>query len=201
MVAGQKLWRLSSDCRRATCDNERIRRSFKYQTVRRQLGVASISAAGLRLLCFLRRTSWQIEGERMRTTQNGLLIVALLFFGMLAGGEADDSKTEVKEKQFTGPSGLAITVRMQGPYDADVPLQIVCYFKHRAEGDKTSGAPVELDKRLGGAIAALRNRGEFVGDELETLLLTPPEGTIKPKLLLLVGLGDEESLSLDRIER
>jgi hypothetical protein len=28
---------------------------------------------------------------------------------------------------------------------------------------KLSGAPVEQDKRLGGAIAALRERGEFVG--------------------------------------
>ena len=90
---------------------------------------------------------------------------------------------------------------MQGPYDADVPLQVVCYFKHKAAGDTTLGAAVELDAKLGGVIASLRNRGEFAGDELETLLLSPPEGTIKPKGLLLIGLGDEESLSLERMER
>jgi hypothetical protein len=33
------------------------------------------------------------------------------------------------------------------------------------------------------------------------LLLIPPEGTIKPKQLLIVGLGDEESLSLGTLER
>src|SRR5207249_3835627 len=77
----------------------------------------------------------------------------------------------------------------------------VCYFKHKKSGDKTLGAAVELDKKLGGVIASLRNRGEFVGDELETLVLAPPKDTIKPKLLLLVGLGDENSLSLERMER
>jgi hypothetical protein len=95
---------------------------------------------------------------------------------------------------------MRLTVRMRGPYDADVPLQVVCYFRHREAGDTTLGAAVELDRKLGGVIASLRNRGEFSGDHLETLLLTPPEGTIKPKALLLIGLGDEESLSLERME-
>jgi hypothetical protein len=63
-----------------------------------------------------------------------------------------------------------------------------------------SGAPVELDKRLGGVIAALRERGEFVGDQLETLLIIPPKDSIKAKALLLVGLGDEDALSLKLME-
>jgi len=63
-----------------------------------------------------------------------------------------------------------------------------------------SGAPVELDKKLGGVIASLRERGEFVGDELETLLIIPPKDSIKAKALLLVGLGAEENLSLRVLE-
>src|SRR5437667_204820 len=90
---------------------------------------------------------------------------------------------------------------MEGPYDADTPLQVVCYFKHKKAGDKTLGAAVELDRRLKGVIASLRDRGEFAGDELETLLLTPPRGTIEPKMLLLIGLGEESSLSLGRMGR
>ena len=87
------------------------------------------------------------------------------------------------------PPGLIVVG--DAPYDAEAPLQVVCYFKHRAAGDTALGAAVELDEKLGGVIASLRNRSEFVGDELETFLLSPPEGTIKAKLLLLVGLGDE----------
>jgi hypothetical protein len=109
---------------------------------------------------------------------------------------------DVKEKAFDAPNDLKIKVRMEGPYTADVPLQIVCYFKYTPEGAKRmSGAPVELDKKLGGVIAALRTRGEFIGDELETILITPPKNSIKAKSLLLVGLGPEESLSLKVLMR
>src|SRR5689334_3493372 len=99
------------------------------------------------------------------------------------------------EKKLQSPGGFPITVRMQGPYDAETPLQVVCYFKHKPEGDKTQGAAVELDTRLHGLIAALRDRGEFVGERYETLLLAPPPGTIKAKQLLLIGLGPEAELS------
>jgi len=69
----------------------------------------------------------------------------------------------VKEAKFDAPNGLTIKLRMEGPYAADVPLQVVCYFKHREGGDRTLGAAVELDEKLGGVIASLRNRGEFEG--------------------------------------
>lgn len=128
-------------------------------------------------------------------------LVGTALIATLCGLALADDRQAAKETSLGGPGGLKLTVRMQGPYDADVPLQVVCYFKHKAAGDTTLGAAVELDAKLGGVIATLRNRGEFAGDELETLLLVPPQGTIKPKGLLLIGLGDEESLSLERMER
>src|SRR5947209_13035248 len=133
----------------------------------------------------------------MRTTR----FVSLLAIVLLAEpGELARSE-EVKERALDAPNKVKIKVRMEGPYTADVPLQVVCYFKYTPEGaKKMSGAPVELDKRLGGVIASLRERGEFVGDELETLLITPPKGSIKAQALLLVGLGDEDGLSLQRLE-
>src|SRR5438105_13141480 len=91
---------------------------------------------------------------------------------------------EVKEKAFGAPHNVKVKVRMEGPYTADVPLQVVCYFKYSPEGAKRmSGAPVELDKRLGGTISALRERGEFVGDQLETILIAPPKNSIKANAL------------------
>jgi hypothetical protein len=44
-------------------------------------------------------------------------------------------------------------------------------------------------------------RGEFAGDELETFLIIPKEGSIKAKALLLIGLGDEARLTLETTER
>jgi hypothetical protein len=109
---------------------------------------------------------------------------------------------DVKEKAFDAPNNVKIKVRMEGPYTADVPLQIVCYFKYTPDGAKRmSGAPVELDHKLGGVIGSLRERGEFVGSELETLSLVPSKNSIKAQFLLLVGLGNESDLSLDVMER
>src|SRR5439155_4345131 len=124
-----------------------------------------------------------------------------LLFGLAALAWSDESQERVKEKALDAPNNVKIKVRMEAPYTADVPLQIVCYFKYTPEGAKRmSGAPVELDKRLGGVIGALRERGEFVGDQLETLLINPPKDSIKAKALLLVGLGDEDALSLNLME-
>ncbi|WP_422928090.1 M17 family peptidase N-terminal domain-containing protein [Singulisphaera sp. PoT] len=115
---------------------------------------------------------------------------------------ADQPAHAPAETRLAGPEGSSLVVRMQGPYDADVPLQVVCYFRHTAESDsRMKGAPVELDRRLGGLIGSLRASGEFSGDSLETILIDAPEGTIKAKRLLLIGIGDEASLSLERMEK
>jgi hypothetical protein len=137
----------------------------------------------------------------MRLTRTVSLVAILMLTGLGAPARSDDAKEQVKEKALDAPNKVKLRVRMEGPYTADVPLQIVCYFKYTPEGAKRiSGAPVELDKRLGGVIGSLRERGEFRGDQLETLLITPPKDSIKAKALLLVGLGDEDALSLKLVE-
>jgi Cytosol aminopeptidase family, N-terminal domain len=137
----------------------------------------------------------------MSFTRNVSLAALIMLAGLVALVRSDGAKQEVKEEAFDAPHRVKVKVRMEGPYTADVPLQVVCYFRYTREGAKRmSGAPVELDKRLGGVIASLRERGEFVGDQLETLLITPPKGSIKAKALLLVGLGDEDALSLKLME-
>jgi hypothetical protein len=137
----------------------------------------------------------------MRPTRNVSLIALILLAGSGAQAWSDEANEGVKEQVFEAPHKVKIKVRMEGPYTADVPLQVVCYFKYTPEGARRmSGAPVELDKHLGGVIASLRERGEFLGDQLETLLIIPPKDSIKAKTLLLVGLGDEDSLSLKVME-
>jgi hypothetical protein len=137
----------------------------------------------------------------MRLTCNVSLLAVILLAGFGALARSDEATAEVKEKALDAPHNVKVKVRMEGPYTADVPLQVVCYFKYTSEGaKKLTGAPVELDKRLGGVIGALREHGEFVGDQLETLLILPPKDSIKARALLLVGLGDEEDLSLKLLE-
>jgi leucyl aminopeptidase len=138
----------------------------------------------------------------MKLTRCALPVAFVLLAGLAGLARSGGDESYVREKSFEAPNGVAVKVRMEGPYTADVPLQVVCYFKYTPEGaKKMTGAPVQLDKNLLGVITALRERGEFVGDEGETLLLTPPKGAIKAKALLLVGLGDEDALSLKVMER
>jgi hypothetical protein len=132
----------------------------------------------------------------MRLTRCASLLAVVILTGL-----AWTDEDKVKEKALDAPNNVKVKVRMEGPYTADVPLQVVCYFKYTPESAKRmSGAPVELDKHLGGVIASLRERGEFVGDQLETILIIPPKDSIKAKALLLVGLGDEADLSLKMME-
>jgi Cytosol aminopeptidase family, N-terminal domain len=141
------------------------------------------------------------EGGTMKLHRNLSLLAILLLAGFGTLARSNQGEEEVKEKALDAPNKVKIKVRMEGPYTADVPLQVVCYFKYTPEGaKKMGGAPVELDKRLGGLIASLRTRGEFVGEQLETILITPPKDSIKAKALLLIGLGDEEALSLKLME-
>src|SRR4029077_3365978 len=137
----------------------------------------------------------------MRRNRNLRILTIVLLVGFGALARSDEDNQEVKEKALDAPNKVKIKVRMEGPYTADVPLQVVCYFKYTPERAKRmSGAPVELDKHLGGVIASLRERGEFTGDQLETILITPPKDSIKAKALLLVGLGDEAAVSLKIME-
>ena len=130
-----------------------------------------------------------------------IFIVVVLFISLPSVAIAVDA-TAIKEEAISGPDSVALKVRMEGPYTADVPLQVVCYFKYTEDGVKRmSGAPIQLDKQLGGVISSLRSRNEFPGDKLETMLLTPKTGSIKAKNLLLIGLGDESQLSLDTMEQ
>lgn len=60
-------------------------------------------------------------------------LLMLLGIGPLA---APADAQFVKETSFSAPNSVAVKVRMEGPYTADVPLQIVCYFKYTPEGAK-----------------------------------------------------------------
>jgi Cytosol aminopeptidase family, N-terminal domain len=127
-----------------------------------------------------------------RITWSPVVVVIFLIGNSIAAETAD-----VKETTYQGTDGVTIKLRMEGPYTADVPLQAVCYFRYSADGAKRmAGAPVELDKELGGVIGALRERGEFVGNPLETILIIPPRNSIKAQALLLIGLGPESELTL-----
>lgn len=100
--------------------------------------------------------------------------------------------------------GIAINGLVQGPSAAEAELQVACVFEY-TEGDifnppalaANLNGMVHLDDALKGIITELRKSGKFTGHALETLLITPPKGTLASKQLLLIGLGDRNKFTPD----
>ena len=133
------------------------------------------------------------------------IALVLVTLGLAAGGRPAAAQTPLAkrgdEKSFAGPHGLKVKVLVQVPQDQEVDLLFLCFFKHKQTGDTVLSTIEKFDERLGGLIASLRNRGEFAGDELETILINPPPGSIKARKLMLIGLGEEDKLSLQTMRR
>jgi hypothetical protein len=94
--------------------------------------------------------------------------------------------------------GIAIEGVVQGPSAQVSELQVACVFEY-TEGDIFNSPPalpaavngmVHLDHDLKGLVTELRKSGKFLGRSNETILISPPKGTIGGKKLLLIGLGD-----------
>ncbi|MES2486083.1 MAG: M17 family peptidase N-terminal domain-containing protein [Bacteroidota bacterium] len=100
-------------------------------------------------------------------------------------------------------NGIALEGMVQGPSAQVTPLQVACVFEY-TEGDIFNSPPalpvalngmVHLDEALKGMVTEIRKSGKFNGHAFETLLITPPAGTLGGKQLLLIGLGDRNAFT------
>jgi len=129
------------------------------------------------------------------------LLIGLAGSFLFAGASTADNGSAPKENVFaTRPLGIQMSIKMVGPFMQEADLQIICLFKHKPAGDTYQGAAKETDDKLGGLLSALRNRGEFIGELGETILFTPPKGSIPAKRFMVIGLGDEKDLSPDSLQ-
>lgn len=125
-----------------------------------------------------------------------ILLSLIIALGGLNARAADLPKENIFVQN---PLGIRVSVKMVGPYMEPADLQIICLFKHKADGDTYQGAAAETDKHLGGLLASLRNRGEFVGELGETFAFIPAKGSIPARQFMVIGLGDEKDLSLESL--
>src|SRR5260221_1781710 len=119
-------------------------------------------------------------------------LIALAWAGLLGSALAADTTTAPKESVFpTKPLGITLSVKMVGPYMEPADLQMICLFKHKLAGDTYQGAAKDTDAHLHGLLSALRNRNEFIGERVETILFTPPRESLPPKQFMHLGVvGD-----------
>lgn len=81
---------------------------------------------------------------------------------------------------------------------AQVDLSSGCMFAHEASDNGPTGGLRHLDIALSGALTGLRREGLFLASPMETLLISQPPESIAAGTLLLIGLGDPASWTIER---
>jgi hypothetical protein len=127
------------------------------------------------------------------------LLMVVVVAGTFVAATRSRAQNATPEKSVSAPRDVKLTVKMIGPVTQTTDLQIICLLKHNPAGDKYIEAMQDFNDKLGGVLSSLRERGEFVGEPGETLLLHPPAGSITPKTVLLIGVGEEVALTVDRL--
>jgi hypothetical protein len=117
------------------------------------------------------------------------LLLALLV-PILANGQAEEKLARAgTSKSFDAPNDLKVTVRVSKPQDQEADVLFLCVFRQ----SQFILAIQDFDDALGGLISTVRKRGEFRGDELETILISnPPKKSMAAKQLMLIGLGEKD---------
>lgn len=127
-------------------------------------------------------------------SQRLLVVATVFFYSVSLRADAPTKKT------IQAPHAQTISVEMIGPVTQTTNLQIICVLKHDPAGDKYIEAMVDFNQKLNSLLSRLRDRGEFTGDLGETLLFTPPPNSITPKQVLLIGIGDEAGITLEKFK-
>jgi len=144
----------------------------------------------------------------LKNTLSKSLLIAGLVFSTLTFSQtatANSSATPAKvgtSKNWGSVDGISMIGLVQGPSSADAQLQVACVFEYTDNDIHSAQALpanlnglVHLDEALKGEFTKIRQTGLFNGHSLETILITPPAGSMSAKKLLLIGLGDRNNFT------
>ncbi len=90
-------------------------------------------------------------------------------------------------------------ILVQSPAETGTDLQVICLFSS-SPTNTLHGSLIEMNDKLKGLLERVRSPSLFRGDLGETLLLTPPRNSLGARKLLIVGLGDSETFSPQRMQ-
>jgi Cytosol aminopeptidase family, N-terminal domain len=94
---------------------------------------------------------------------------------------------------------IAIRILIESPADTQTDLQVICLFRSDP-ANGLEGSLAEANQKLNGLLDAIRKPSLFRGELGETLLIVPPVGTLSARKLLIIGLGDSQTYTPDRME-
>jgi len=94
---------------------------------------------------------------------------------------------------------IPMRVLVQSPAETETEMQVICLFQ-ASKTNPLNGSLEETDDKLHGLLGSVRRPVLFGGALGETLLVTPPAGTLHAHRLLIVGLGDAYTFTPERME-
>jgi hypothetical protein len=116
-----------------------------------------------------------------------------VFLRLTSVANAQPSSVEISG----GP--LPIRILAQSPADTATDLQVICLFRS-SPVNALRGSLTETNEKLNGLLDRLRKPELFRGELGETLLITPPAGSLRAKKLLIIGLGNSQDFSPQRMQ-
>jgi hypothetical protein len=94
---------------------------------------------------------------------------------------------------------IPIQILAQSPAETTTDLQAICLFRS-SPVNALHGSLAETNEKLKGLLERIRTPELFDGELGETLLIAPPKGSLGAKKLLIIGLGDSQSFSPQRMQ-
>jgi hypothetical protein len=129
-----------------------------------------------------------------------LISISTSLCGPVARAQTTGAANLSKVAMLQGRSSSITTqVLLQSPAGTDTELQIICLFESTPE-NTLHGSLAEVNEKLHGFLDQIRNPALFRGELGETLLIAPSTGSLPAKNLLVVGLGDSQTFTPQRLE-
>ncbi|MGA2984853.1 MAG: M17 family peptidase N-terminal domain-containing protein [Terriglobia bacterium] len=133
-----------------------------------------------------------------------LLALAISMAGRVLAGpvpaqpQAGGVSTLAKPAEIRIPTG-PVRVLVQSPADSVTDLQVICLFQS-TPSNTLHGSLIEINGKLNGLLDRIRKPSMFRGELGETMLIIPPAGSLNARKLLVIGLGDSETFTPQRME-
>ena len=137
----------------------------------------------------------------MKTYRAFSLVLFLILVALITNAPSQSpGANALKPAEIKIPNApISTRVLMESPADTETDLQIICLFESTPQ-NTLHGSLIETNEKLKGLLDKLRNPSLFRGELGETLVIVPPAGTLRARKLLIIGLGDSENFTPQRLE-
>jgi hypothetical protein len=132
---------------------------------------------------------WQVTKTILRAVFAGTLLVPLLTEPI--------ARSQPTSINIAG-APIPIEVLAQSPAETKAELQVICLFRS-SPVNTLHGSLLEVNEKLNGLLERIRKPELFRGELGETLLLAPSKDSMGAKKLLVIGLGDSQDFSPQRM--